>query len=390
MIMKKILTALFIIAIPPQLTAQQALGGGGQVVSPEIHDDKTVTFRLPAPEAGEVLLSGDWMPWEGFSPGTAAMKKDDDGVWTYTTSVMESDLYTYFFLVDSLRVNDPGNVHVVRDVASIFNMFIVEGGQGDFYKVQDVPHGTVAKRWYHSPGLDKERRITIYTPPGYENGSEQYPVLYLLHGMGGDEEAWISLGRTAQIMDNLIAQGKARPMIVVMPNGNVSQQAAPGESTRGLFQPTMQLSNTMDGMKEETFPDIIRFVEDNYRVKSNKEDRAIAGLSMGGFHSLHISRYHPDTFDYVGLFSPAVFPNENATSAVYEQFDGTLKRQNENGFELYWIAIGETDFLYNQVVNYRQKLDELGMPYEYVETAGGHTWKNWREYMTVFVPRLFK
>jgi len=279
---------------------------------------------------------------------------------------------------------------MVRDVASIFNMFIVEGGQGDFYKVQDVPHGTVAKRWYHSPGLDKERRITIYTPPGYENGSEQYPVLYLLHGMGGDEEAWISLGRTAQIMDNLIAQGKARPMIVVMPNGNVSQQAAPGESTRGLFQPTMQLSNTMDGMKEETFPDIIRFVEDNYRVKSNKEDRAIAGLSMGGFHSLHISRYHPDTFDYVGLFSPAVFPNENATSAVYEQFDGTLKRQNENGFELYWIAIGETDFLYNQVVNYRQKLDELGMPYEYVETAGGHTWKNWREYMTVFVPRLFK
>jgi len=388
--MKIIITAIILIAIPFQLFAQQALWEGAQDVSPEIHEDNTVTFRLHAPEADEVRLTGDWMEWEGWSPGTEGMKKGEDGVWLYTTPPLGSGLYTYFFQVDGLRVNDPNNVHMVRDVSSIFNMFVVEGGQGDYYKVQDVPHGTVAMRWYHSPRLDKDRRITIYTPPGYENGTEAYPVLYLLHGMGGDEEAWISLGRTAQIMDNLIARGKTEPMIVVMPNGNVVQQAAPGESPLGFYQPIMRLPNTMDGVNEEAFPDVIQFVEENYRVISSKESRAIAGLSMGGFHSLHISRYYPDTFNYIGLFSPAIIPNENASSQVYEEIDDTLRQQMENGYELYWIAIGETDFLYGQVENYRKKLDEIGMPYEYIETEGGHTWKNWRDYMTVFVPRLFQ
>ncbi len=388
--MKKIISIIMFTAIPLQIIAQQALWGGVQEQSPEIHENHTVTFRLNAPEAGEVRLSGDWMPWEGWSPGTEMMEKGEDGIWLYTTPPLESDLYTYFFLVDGLRVNDPNSVYMVRDVASVFNMFIVGGGQGDYYKVRDVPHGTVARRWYHSPTLEKDRRITIYTPPGYESSSESYPVLYLLHGMGGDEEAWISLGRTSQILDNLIEEGKAEPMIVVMPNGNVVQQASPGHSVEGFYQPVMRLPNTMDGTYEESFPDIIRFVEDNYRVNADKESRAIAGLSMGGFHSLHISRYYPDTFNYIGLFSPAVMPDENADSQVYHQIDETLKLQKENGYELYWIAIGKTDFLYGQVESYRIRLNELGMPFEYVETEGGHTWKNWRDYMTIFIPRLFK
>lgn len=387
---KYLLISILILFLPAEIFSQQALWGGGDIVSPEVHEDNRITFKFHAPNAMAVQLSGDWIPSEGWMPGTADLVKGEDDIWEYTTEEMPSDLYTYFFLVDGVRVLDPNNVHVVRDVSSLFNMVLVESGQGDYYKVQDVPQGTVAKRWYNSPGLEKERRLTVYTPAGYENSNELYPVLYLLHGMGGDEEAWISLGRTAQILDNLIAEGKAEPMIVVMPNGNVHQQAAPGYSAEGFQQPTMRLPRTMDGEMEETFTDIIRFIEANYRVIEEKSGRAIAGLSMGGFHSLHTSRYHADTFDYMGLFSPAIMPNENANSHVYDNLDQTLVQQKENGYELYWIAIGKTDFLFEQVVNYRDRLDRLEMPYEYVESEGGHTWKNWRDYLTEFAPKLFQ
>lgn len=370
-------------------TAQQALWGGPNLVSPEIHENNTVTFRLLAPQAGEVKLSGDWMPSEGWVPGSVDMEKSEDGTWTYTTEVLPSELYSYFFLVDGLRMPDPNNVHRIRDVATVSDVFLIGGGKADLYRVNDVPHGTVARRWYHSPGNEKDRRMTIYTPPGYENSEKNYPVLYLLHGMGGDEEAWIALGRAAQILDNLIAQGEAEPMLVVMTNGNVAQQAAPGESAKGFYKPTMQLPNTMNGKMEATFQDVIQFVESNYRTKANKESRAIAGLSMGGFHSLHISRYYPNTFAYVGLFSPAVMPDEKVKSKVYENFDETLKAQKDNGLELYWIGIGKTDFLYKIVEEYRKKLDGMEFPYEYRETEGGHTWANWRDYLTEFVPRLF-
>lgn len=386
---KLILITLLLAGMNINSYAQQALWDGGEITSPEVNGDDSVTFRLHAPNASMVQLLGDWMTAEGGMPGSADLEKNDDGLWTYTTNSMESDLYTYFFRIDGVRTLDPGNVHVVRDVASLFSMVVVGGGQGDYYKVNNVPQGSVTRRWYDSPDLEKERRITIYTPAGYENSTENYPVLYLLHGMGGDEEAWISLGRTAQIMDNLIAEGKAEPMIVVMPNGNVSQQAAPGHSADGFFMPQMMLPNTMDGRYERSFGDVIGFVENNYRVKEEKSSRAIAGLSMGGFHSLHISRTYPDTFGYIGLFSPAIFPLEGTSSEVYADLNGTLQKQNESGFEYYLIAIGKTDFLYNQVEEYRSILDSLNVTYEYKETEGGHTWKNWRDYLTEFVPRLF-
>jgi enterochelin esterase-like enzyme len=369
---------------------QQALGGGGNIVSPEVHGDNTVTFRLHAPDAREVKISGDWMPGQGWTPGAELMTRDAGGVWVYTTPVLESDLYGYAFVIDGFRTTDPGNVYLIRDVASVTNVFIVGGGKGDLYKVNKVPHGSVTRRWYDSPGNNMMRRITIYTPPGYEAGKGKYPVLYLLHGMGGDEEAWIALGRTSQILDNLIAQGKVTPMVVVMTNGNVAQEAAPGESEKGLYKPTMQLPNTMDGKFEETFMDVIRFVENNYRVKADKGSRAIAGLSMGGYHALHISRYYPNTFDYVGLFSAAILPNDQVKSKVYENFDATLEAQMKNGYRLYWIGIGKTDFLYKSGVEYRAKLDKMGMKYSYVESEGGHTWTNWRVYLSQFTPLLFK
>lgn len=370
--------------------AQQALFGGQQINSPEINPDNSVTFQLLAPNADEVKLSGDWMKPEGMAPASVAMTKGDKGVWSYTTEPLGSELYSYSFSVDGLKTTDPNNPFLIRDVASVTNIFIVGGGQADLYKVNDIPHGTITKRWYDSPGLGMDRRITIYTPPGYENSNEKYPALYLLHGAGGDEEAWISLGRSAQILDNLIAQGKAKPMIMVMPNGNVIQDAAPGEGSKGFYKPQFMIEKTMDGTYEANFMDIVKFVESNYRVKADKANRAIAGLSMGGFHSYHISRYYPNMFDYVGLFSAALMPREDATGKVYNDIDGTLKKQMENGYKLYWIGIGKEDFLYKANQEYLQKLDNMGMKYTYMETDGGHIWRNWRVYLSVYAPLLFK
>lgn len=370
--------------------SQQALFGGTNITSPEVNPDNTVTFRFQAPDAREVKITGDWMPAQGWTPGSEAMTKGEKGIWTYTTAVLPSDLYSYSFIADGIKCTDPNNVYLIRDVASVTNVFITGGGKGDLYKVNNVPHGSVTRRWYNSPSLGMTRRITIYTPAGYETGKESYPVLYLLHGMGGDEEAWINLGRTSQILDNLIAQGKALPMIVVMPNGNVAQEAAPGESSLGFYKPTMQLPNTMDGKYEETFGDIIKFVESNYRVTAKKSGRAIAGLSMGGYHSLHISRYYPNTFDYIGLFSAAITPDAKVTSKVYDNFDATLKQQKDNGYKLYWIGIGKADFLYKYNTEFRKKLDDIKMPYEFHESEGGHTWTNWRVYLSEFVPELFR
>lgn len=390
MIKKTVITLASAALLQLASVAQEGLWGGPELVSPEIHENHSVTFRLEAPGAREVTLSGDWMPQEGFIPGSVTMQKDENGTWSHTTGVLDPELYGYFFTVDGLRINDPGNPFLHRDIATVTNIFIIPGDPADLYRVRDVPHGTVSKRWYHSPGLEMNRRLTVYTPPGYESSGERYPVLYLLHGAGGDEEAWPTKGRAAQILDNLIASGKAIPMIVVMPNGNVIQDAAPGEGAEGFYKPRFMVPGTMDGTFEESFMDIVRFVEKNYRVKTDKAHRAVAGLSMGGFHSLHISRYYPGTFDYIGLFSAAIIPGQNTSSPVYQDIDSTLRIQMENGYQLYWIGIGKADFLYKNNVQFRDKLQTMGMPHIFVETEGGHIWKNWRIYLAEFVLQLFK
>ncbi len=379
--------------------AQQALWGVAPVVSPEIHNDHTVTFRLKAPKAVKVQVTGDFLPTQKVKtafgefdgPGVADLKEGENGVWEYTTpEPLEPELYSYSFLVDGLKMMDPSNVYMIRDVASVTNIFIIGGGRADLYQVNNVPHGTVSRVWYNSPTLGMERRMTVYTPAGYETSGKRYPVFYLLHGMGGDEEAWIALGRTSQILDNLIAQGKAEPMIVVMTNGNASQEAAPGESQNGLVPPAMNLPKTMDGSFEAAFPDVVKFVDKTYRTKANKKNRAIAGLSMGGYHSLHISKQYPDMFDYVGLFSAAIMPDKKVQSPIYEDFDQKLKVQFSKKPALYWIGIGNTDFLYKANADFRKMLDEKGYKYTYYETSGGHIWKNWRIYLTEFAPLLFK
>ncbi len=397
--MKRFLFLSAMLLVCAMTFAQQALWGGAPVVSPEVHDNNTVTFRLKAPKAVKVQVTGDFLPTQKIKtpfgefdgPGVADLTENKDGVWEFTTpEPLKPELYSYTFLVDGLKITDPSNVYQIRDVASVTNVFIIGGDRADLYKVNKVPHGTVSKVWYHSDALDLDRRLTVYTPAGYETSGKRYPVFYLLHGMGGDENAWSELGRTAQIMDNLIAQGKAKPMIVVMTNGNAALEAAPGESSLGFTAPSMNLPKTMEGSFEAAFPEVVKFIDKTYRTQANKKGRAIAGLSMGGFHSMHISKQYPDMFNYVGLFSAAIMPGKDVKSPIYDDLEGKLKTQFAKKPALYWIGIGTTDFLYKANEDYRKLLDEKGYKYTYYETGEGHIWKNWRIYLTEFAPLLFK
>ena len=385
--------------------AQQNLswGQGPQVASPDVHADNTVTFNLIAPEAQKVQITGDFLPTQkikidGYgeydAPGVVDLVKNDKGVWSFTSEALKPELYTYNMIVDGVKIIDPLNVYNIRDINNLFSVLLIGGdARTDLYKVNKVAHGTVSKVWYNSPTAGITRRLTVYTPAGYENSGKDYPVLYLLHGIGGDENAWSELGRAAQILDNLIAQGKAEPMLVVMTNGNISQEACPGETSEGFKVPTMMLPKTMEGSFETAFPDVVNFIEKTYRVKKDKAHRAIAGLSMGGFHSLFISINNPDTFDYVGLFSAAVDQQQNGQGGfpnIYADRNQKIDNPFSKHPKLLWIGIGKTDFLIKNNNDLRAYLDSKSHPYTYLETEGGHIWRNWRIYLSEFVPLLFK
>ena len=360
----------------------------GDIKSPEMHQDNVVTFRMKAPDAKKVEIEGS------FLNGRKDMTKGNDGVWTYSSAPLWPELHTYCFYVDGIRMLDPQNVYMIRDIATYTNYFLIDGALSANYIVRDVPHGSMSKVWYPSPTLGmNQRRMTIYTPAGYDNNTkEKYPVLYLLHGAGGDENAWSELGRAAQILDNLIAQGKAKPMIMVMPNGNGGQQAVPGEYPNSMYKPSFMNERTMDGAIEAAFvKDVVGYVDSHYRTIADKQHRAIAGLSMGGFHSLWISANNPETFDFVGLFSAAI-SRENPQGEyayIYQNLDKKLTAQFKKAPKLYYIAIGDKDFLFNDNVNYRSKLDAKGVNYEYWETDGGHEWRNWRKYLNAFLQKIF-
>lgn len=386
--MKRVLTliaAFMLLGSIAEIQAQQNLWQAERLVSPEIHDDNSVTIRLYAPNAEKVTLIADFTDNGNAMP--LSMTRNDKGVWEYRSEVLPSELYYYWFNVDGIdHVNDPANSYVMRDVGSQMNYFIVPGERGDLYAAQEVPHGTMSKVWAQVAD-GRERRMTIYTPAGYEEGKGRYPVLYLLHGMGGDEDAWSATGRVAEIMDNLIATGKAEPMIVVMTNGCTKHVAAPGLSHEGMWRPYM--SGSMDGTFEAMFPSIVEWVDDHYRTIAKKHSRAIAGLSMGGFHSMQISKEYPSMFDYVGLFSAAIFRGDESV-AIYNDLEAKLARQFDKAPALYWIAIGEEDFLYEDNVRYRGLLDKAGYDYIYRESMGGHIWRNWRIYLAEYAQQIFK
>ena len=374
-------------------TAQEKLFNGANVQSPVVNPDGTVTFNLFAPKAVKVEVTGDFLPTRpieipGYgkydAPGVAALTEGPGGVWTYTSDKLAPELYSYTFNIDGMTgVKDPANIYVNRDIVSFTNIFIVseqKGDKGDLYRVNEVPHGNLSKVWYNSPTLKMQRRMTIYTPPGYDKGGK-YPVLYLLHGAGGDENAWSELGRAAQILDNLIAAGKAKPMIVVMPNGVYFNQAAPGAAVN-MFQPTMTNSRSQSTVEiEESFPDVMNFIEKHYHVAKGAANTAVAGLSMGGRQSVQLSLRYPKRFGYVGMFSGAAMPegNEAAIAAVFAAQP-----------KLWWIGVGKDDGVRVSSLALKDYCDAHGYPVTYYESDGGHIWRNWRVYLTVFAQKLFR
>ncbi len=381
--MKRIIT-LCVLTVCVGLSLQaQTLQADGSVVFTYRHNDAT---------KAEVVVDNQAYP----------MHKNAQGVWETTVQNLSKDLHTYLFYINGIPALDQQNPHRMRDTERTFNFFIIPGGKGDIYDAQHVPHGTVQQVWY--PTQDgRKRRMTLYLPASYAEGDKYYPVLYLLHGSGGDELAWLELGRTAEILDNLIAAGKCKEMIVVMPNGNMYQDASPAYYSEPT--PYSMIESRYKGEMEEGFSDIIAFVERNYRTITKKHSRAIAGLSMGGYHTMHISHYYNQLFDYVGLFSPtySCFPKPTGVAdapvlrlqgtksapRVYRNVEKDLARQFAANPKLYWLAIGKDDFLYEENVYYRQLLDSKGYTYEYHESTGGHTWANWRDYLTIFVQKLF-
>ena len=352
-----------------------SFGGQARVVSPEIQGD-SVTFRLKADYATIVRLSGSWLPGMG---GTIDMTRGAGNVWSVKIPLPEPEIYTYNFVVDGVAVNDPQNVLVQRDGTRYLPMLIVPGKRTEHYGEAARQHGTVSHPWYDSKILGMARRLTVYTPYGYEaNPKKNYPVLYLLHGAGGDEEAWISMGRTAQILDNLIEQGLAEPMIVVMPNGNPGQAAA---RTLGIpeKQSDWRAPENQNAYVRSLCEEIVPFIEKNFRAIAKPASRAIAGLSMGGGHTISASVLYPELFDYV-------CPLSAAGQATPEQL-AALKKA---GVKLYFLACGDTDFLFERSKELDKTLTAQGFDHIFFVSGGGHTWANWRLYLDTFAPKLFK
>jgi enterochelin esterase family protein len=377
--------------------AQQQLGQRPRVVSPVVNQDGTVTFNFYDPTAQKVSVNGDF---NEISNKQLDMTKQDNGVWTVTTAPLAPELYSYSLNVDGQRIVDPAWSYVNRDINTLSNIFIVTKNtddKGHLYQVNDVPHGTLSRVWYDSPTLGQQRRMTVYLPAAYD-GKKRFPVMYLLHGWGGDETAWGDLGRTSQIMDNLIAEGKSVPMIVVMPNGNPTCNAAPGWWHEGMYVPDGNAFNQRGAKAtmEESFMDIVRFIDSHYMTIDKRSGRAVTGLSMGGGHTFGISRLYPETFDYYGLqsaatrmaFGGSLEGQQNNEDKA--KFDEQMKRLFDSKPKLYWIAIGKDDFLMQMNTDLRKYLDEKGYPYEYYENDGGHIWRNWRIYLTLFVQKIFK
>ncbi|MBO7608910.1 MAG: esterase [Muribaculaceae bacterium] len=383
--MKRLFMFIGCLAIFASGFGQQALGQRPKVKSPVVNEDGTVTFNFFGPAAQEVSVTGDF---EEIHPVTLSMTKQDNGLWTVTTKPLNPELYSYSLLVDGQRFIDPANSYVNRDISTLSNIFIVtkdKDDKGHLYQVNDVPHGTLSQVWYDSPKLGQQRRMTVYLPAAYD-GKKRFPVMYLLHGHGGDETAWGDLGRTSQIMDNLIAEGKTVPMIVVMPNGNPTCNAAPGWWHEGMYTPDGNAFNERGAKAtmEESFLDIVNYVDSHYQTIAKRQARAVTGLSMGGGHTFGISRLYPDMFDYYGLLSAAARIKKDDAA-----FDGQMARLFASKPKLYWIAIGKEDFLMKMNDELRQYLNEHGYQYEYYENDGGHLWRNWRIYLTMFAQKLF-
>jgi enterochelin esterase family protein len=384
--------------------------------SPIVQADGKVTFNLLAPGAGTVTVSGDYPIGRNL-----AMTKDDKGVWSVTVGPLREDFYAYQFTVDGVPTLDPQNIFVTRDGARYLNWTVVPGANSVNYKINDVPHGQVVHLWYPSPSLKLTRRMTVYTPPGYETSKESYPVLYLLHGGGGDEEAWTDMGRAPEIFDNLIAQGKMVPMIVVMGNGNFSQAASPSsltaspttlEFTGGGRQPG-DFTDALTLYPNSIVHDIVPYIDTNFRTKANRDNRAIAGLSMGGAQTAQLAFTNIDSFSYVGLFSSAVALLPGVHASIPIPADAAKRRgpglgetidpvkfverypvigpELNSRLHLFYLGVGRADGLVESETDFRKMLDEHGVKYVAYDLPDyGHEWNYWRLALEDISKLLFK
>ena len=357
---------------------------GPQVISPEVFADRRVTFRILAPKAQAVRLSGGDIPGNGRG---AEMTKDTNDVWQVTLGPIGPGAYRYNYNVDGVPVIDPRNPATSESNNNVWSLVNVPGA--DFMDTREVPHGAVSAVTYYSTALKRFRRMHVYTPPGYESGKGKFPVFYLLHGAGDCDESWSSVGRAGFILDNLIAQDKAKPMVVVMPAGHT------GPSRTGGPRPAV------DEFSQDLLNDIMRLVEKNYRVYTDRRNRAIAGLSMGGGQTLSIGIPHLDKFAYLGVFSAGVFgitggdrggaTNAPAGPAFEEQHRASLDNAKlKKGLKLFWFATGKEDFLVETSRATVAMFKKHGFDVVYKETEGAHTWINWREYLHEFAPQLFQ
>lgn len=372
-------------APPASCLPTRSFAASAQYRAVEVGADGRVTFRVCAPAAAEALVtSSDYAPaipmgFGGAPPGLA-MTRDSTGLWSATTAVpVPPGTYRYNFRVDGARVPDPQATRFSEERVGVNSVFEVPGPAGAFQAWNsNVPHGTVSAVEYWSTTLNAKRRAHVYTPPGYMKDAARYPVLYLVHGAGDSDDSWTSVGHAHYILDNLIAAGKTRPMIVVMPFGHTPDR--PGAD---------MLANTDFG--DDLHTDLVPYVEANYRVRPDAASRAMAGLSMGGAHTLRFGLTRPDRFAYVGVFSMGLM-DTTQVKRYDAQHAAALRRgaAGPQAFRLVYYAMGKEDFLYGSVAPTRAVLDKYGVRHVYRESEGGHTWMNWRDYLADFAPRLFR
>ena len=342
------------------------------VVSPEVSADRHVTFRFYAPKAQSVVLK----PWfiEDSAP-PIPLTKGADGVWSVTTGPIDPGVYGYRFIVDDATVADPRNLMYLPQMREMHSLVEIPGGPDDPQTYHaGIPHGAVVERYYDSPVAGPGRRLHLYLPPGYEKG-KNYPVLYLLHGGGASDFSWPNEGRANFILDTLIAQGKAKPMVVVFPNGVI-------EGSNPMFN-----SPGQDKFGAELMTVIVPMIESQYKVSKKPEMRAIAGLSMGGMQTLNIGLTHTKDFRYIGIFSSGWFP-EMLTK--FEADHGATLKADTANLKLFWIAHGATDMARTNSLAMMKMFDRHGVKYQWEETPGGHTMVNWRRYLGEFAPLLFR
>jgi len=391
---QKIVLLILSVQFVCTVSAQQS----PRITSPKILPDNRVEFSIYAPVATDVKIVGGWMsnPFTGED-----MNKSDEGVWTYTTAPLKEDMYSYTFKVNGVTTIDQNNIKVVRDGTRYSNYFVIEGENTEAFVMKNVPHGTVSKVWYDSPVLGMQRRMYVYTPAGYELSTDKYPVLYLLHGAGGDEDAWTSMGVAVNIMDNLVSEGRAKPMIVVMTNGNYNQSVSPDENPDPAVNFRAGYDENAGRFEESLIEDIIPFMDGNYRTFTDRGNRAVAGLSLGGGQATYAGLTNMDKFAWIGSFSgafvvwPGVRPapgvNDISLNAVENSIFPHLDSSINSQMKLIYLAIGTEDPLIEPQRKFKNWLKGKNIRFMDVETPGyAHVWTLWRFNLIEFSSLLFK